>query len=176
MTSARPAHLAILDAVQRLCAERSEPVFTPDEVVRALPHLNAQTVRTHVTNRCCVNAPAHHLSRLEYFRRIARGRYELLAKLRRPRTRKAAGAQRQPEAGVGRDTVHAVVTRSEGIYVVDCHELAVVTQGRTLDEALSNLVDAVALHLDGEDPAVFGLSGVNRIHVSYMLPATVDAA
>ncbi len=67
------AHHAILAAAQRLCAERREPVFTPDDIVRALPHLNAQTVRTHVTSRCCVNARPHHQSRLEYFRKTGRG-------------------------------------------------------------------------------------------------------
>ena len=32
-----------------------------------------------------------------------------------------------------------------------------VTQGKTLDETLDNLREAVALHLEGEDPARFGL-------------------
>ena len=32
-----------------------------------------------------------------------------------------------------------------------------VTQGETLDEVTQNLQEAVALHLEGEDPAEFGL-------------------
>jgi predicted RNase H-like HicB family nuclease len=59
---------------------------------------------------------------------------------------------------------------------VDCHEIAVVTQGKTIDEALANLADAVTLHLEGEDLAALGLQGLNRIHVSYELPANVTAA
>ncbi len=171
------AHLAVLEAAQRLCAGRPEPVFTPDEIVRALPHMNAQTIRTHVTSRCCVNARAHHLSRLEYFRRIGRGSYELLAEHRVPRSRRSKGAAaRRPASGIERDTVHAVVTKNDGAYVVDCHEIAVVTQGTTLDEALANLIEAVTLHLEGEDMTALGLGRVNRIHVSYVLPASVDAA
>jgi predicted RNase H-like HicB family nuclease len=36
-------------------------------------------------------------------------------------------------------------------------EIAVVTQGKTLDETISNLQEAVTLHLEGEDPAEFDL-------------------
>jgi predicted RNase H-like HicB family nuclease len=33
----------------------------------------------------------------------------------------------------------------------------VVTQGKTLDETIANLQEAVSLHLEGEDPAEFEL-------------------
>jgi predicted RNase H-like HicB family nuclease len=36
-------------------------------------------------------------------------------------------------------------------------EIAVVTQGATIDETIDNLKEAVGLHLEGEDPAEFGL-------------------
>ncbi len=54
-------------------------------------------------------------------------------------------------------TVKAVVRKGEAQFVAECVELAVVSQGRTLDETLQNLREAVALHLAGEDPADFGL-------------------
>jgi predicted RNase H-like HicB family nuclease len=54
-------------------------------------------------------------------------------------------------------TIKAIVRRGESHYVAECVELAVVTQGETLDETVSNLQEAVALHLQGEDPADFGL-------------------
>ena len=171
------AHHEILAAVQRILAERVNPVFTPDEIVRALPHLNAQTVRTHVTSRCCVNARPHHQSRLEYFRKTERGRYELLPQHRLPSGRRlAAPPTPRPAARPQRDTIHAVVTKDGNAYVVDCHEIAVVTQGKTIDEALVNLMEAVTLHLEGEDLAALGLEGLKRIHVSYELPADVTAA
>lgn len=55
-------------------------------------------------------------------------------------------------------TVKAIVRRGENQYVAECVELAVVTQGKTVDETLENLKEAVALHLEGEDPAAFGLA------------------
>ena len=54
-------------------------------------------------------------------------------------------------------TVKAIVQRGEAYYVAECVEIAVVTQGKTMDETLANLQEAVALHLEGEDPAEFGL-------------------
>jgi predicted RNase H-like HicB family nuclease len=54
-------------------------------------------------------------------------------------------------------TVKALVRKGEQYYVAECVEIAVVTQGKTLDEVLANLQEAVALHLEGEDPASFGL-------------------
>ena len=45
----------------------------------------------------------------------------------------------------------------ESGFVAECVEIAVVTQGRTLDETVSNLREAVALHLEGEKAADFGL-------------------
>ena len=39
----------------------------------------------------------------------------------------------------------------------ECLEVAAVTQGATVDETSENLRRALALHLDGEDPADFGL-------------------
>lgn len=42
-------------------------------------------------------------------------------------------------------------------YVGECLEISVVTQGATVDETIENLREAVALHLEGENPADFGL-------------------
>ena len=42
-------------------------------------------------------------------------------------------------------------------YVAECIEISVVTQGDTLDEVADNLREVVALHLEGEYPAEFGL-------------------
>ncbi len=48
-------------------------------------------------------------------------------------------------------------------------EIAVVTQGETLDEATAKLRDAVALHLEGEDRAALGLAGEPIIIVTLEL-------
>ena len=177
----------VLAAAQRLCETRDDWTFTPAEVVRSLPGLNEATVRTEVTGRCCVNAPAHHARRWPYFRRVDRGRYRIEPAFRaRPpapasgRDLRAArgGADRVAEAAPAysedavdkRDAVHIVVTRSEGWYVAECLELSVVTQARSFDALLTNLREAVALHMEGEDPARFGLSSAPRLFVSYEAP------
>lgn len=54
-------------------------------------------------------------------------------------------------------TVKALLRKGEHYYVAECVEIAVVTQGKTVDETLANLQEAIALHLEGENPADFGL-------------------
>jgi predicted RNase H-like HicB family nuclease len=56
-----------------------------------------------------------------------------------------------------RPAVHARITSDvESGWVATCEEIAVVTQGETLDEVTANLREAVALHLEGEDLATLG--------------------
>ena len=56
-------------------------------------------------------------------------------------------------------TIKAVIRPGEESgYVAECVEVAVVTQGQTLDEVTRNLQEAVALHLEGEDLAALGLA------------------
>lgn len=55
-------------------------------------------------------------------------------------------------------TIKAIVRRGETQYVAECLEIPVVTQGRTLDEVIANLQEAVSLHLEGEDLPELGLA------------------
>lgn len=170
-----PAHEDILEAARRIGGTRGDWSFTPDEIVKALPHLNASTVRTHVVSRCCVNSPQNHDHQWPYFRRVRRGWYVVLPPMRRPR--KAPAADRVAEArpvfeAVSastplREAVHGFVSRSDGWFVAECLELPVVTQGRTLDETLANLKDAVTLFLEDEDPAHLGISSEPRLVMTY---------
>ena len=73
-------------------------------------------------------------------------------------------------------TVKALLRRGEHYYVAECIEIAVVTQGKTVDETLANLQEAVALHLEGEDPVHFGLIPAPTILVTMELePAGAQA-
>jgi predicted RNase H-like HicB family nuclease len=55
-------------------------------------------------------------------------------------------------------TIKAVIRAGDEVgYVAECMEIAVVTQGRTLDETVKHLQEATALHLEGEHVADFGL-------------------
>lgn len=169
----RPIHAEVLSAAQRVC--RGEDwTFRPVEVVRALPHLNERSVRTHIVSRCCVNAPRNHVHRWPYFRRLRRGVYLILPPFRQgrrydltPRTEADVAPTLHDAAAVpASSAIHAFVSESEGWYVAECLEVAVVTQGRSLDETLSNLRDALALHLDDDERARVGLPSEPRLVVS----------
>jgi predicted RNase H-like HicB family nuclease len=164
-------HEEVLRAALRLCRERGGWSFTAQEVVRALPHLNESSVRTHIVSRCCINAPKNHPHKWDYFTRARRGVYEIRAAYRREKEASKASrvAERQATYGSAplRDSLHATVWRGERAYVAECWELAVVTQGNTLDEVVSNLREALALHLDGEDLVALGLARSPRLVVTY---------
>lgn len=57
-----------------------------------------------------------------------------------------------------RHLITATVRRGDAYYVAECLEIPVVTQGRTLDEVIANLQEAVALHVEGEDLRELGLA------------------
>ena len=73
-------------------------------------------------------------------------------------------------------TIKAIVRRGESAYVAECVELAVVTQGETVDEVLANLQEAVALHLDGEDLSEFGLAPNPTIVITMELESSLAQA
>lgn len=66
-------------------------------------------------------------------------------------------------------TIKAFVKRGDEFYVAECFEIAVVTQGKTLDETVANLKEAVALHLEGENLAEWGLAPEPTLLVSMEL-------
>jgi predicted RNase H-like HicB family nuclease len=55
-------------------------------------------------------------------------------------------------------TIKAFLRKGEQYYIAECMEINVVTQGRTLDEVIANLQEAVSLHLEDEDLQDFGLA------------------
>ena len=55
-------------------------------------------------------------------------------------------------------TIKAFIRKGEKYYVAECLEIPVVTQGKTLDEAVANLKEAVALHLEDEDLEQLGFA------------------
>lgn len=56
-------------------------------------------------------------------------------------------------------TIKAIIRPGEESgFVAECVEIAVVTQGKTLDETIDNLKEAVALHLKDEDASACSYS------------------
>ncbi len=54
-------------------------------------------------------------------------------------------------------TFSAVIYREDDLYVAECPEVGTVSQGHTVEEALSNLQEATELYLEE-----FPLTGVSR--------------
>lgn len=177
-------HEEVLLAANRIASQRKDWTFTPDEIIKALPNLNEYSVRTDIVSRCCVNAPANHLRRWGYFRRVGRGKYEVMSKYRslpanrvttHSRTARTPARHHFGETRIPllRDVIHAVVHPDEDGYYVECLEVAVVTQGDTLDDLVRNLDEALSLHLEGEDLAAMGLSTHPKLQLMIEKPVTV---
>jgi len=66
--------------------------------------------------------------------------------------------------------IHAIIRPGdERGYIAECLEISVITQGQTLDEISQNLVEAVSLHLEGEDTTKFGLVAKPSLVVTFEL-------
>ena len=61
------------------------------------------------------------------------------------------------------------IYRGEEQYVVEGIDLPIVTQGVSLDEAVSNLKEALLLHLDGENMAELGIGPHPAVLVNFEL-------
>ena len=70
-------HEQVLAAAKRLCEGSVDGTFSPIEIIRELPHLNPNSVRTHVINWCCVNANTTYSNQYPYFRRVGKGVYQI---------------------------------------------------------------------------------------------------
>ncbi|MEI6067861.1 MAG: type II toxin-antitoxin system HicB family antitoxin [Methylococcaceae bacterium] len=69
-------------------------------------------------------------------------------------------------------TIKACIhTGEESGFIAECVELPVVTQGKTLDEVVLNLREAISLHLDGEDLSALGFAPNPPIVVNYEMAA-----
>ncbi|MHB9053069.1 MAG: type II toxin-antitoxin system HicB family antitoxin [Thermoleophilia bacterium] len=72
-------------------------------------------------------------------------------------------------------TIKAYVYPGESGYVAECAGLAVVTQGRTLDETVANLQEAVALYLEGEDLTGLDLEPNPSLIITFEVETLADA-
>ena len=73
-------------------------------------------------------------------------------------------------------TIKGFVHKGESHYVAQCLEIAVVTQGKTLDETVANLEEAVSLYLEGEDLEELGLAPNPTLLVTVELQPSPRAA
>lgn len=62
------------------------------------------------------------------------------------------------------------ISQSEGSYIAEGVDLAIVTGADTLDELVKNISEAVALHIDGEDLTTFEFGPKPAILLNYEIP------
>jgi predicted RNase H-like HicB family nuclease len=176
-------HEEVLAAANRIGVQHGDWTFTPYEVVRALPGLKENSVRTDIVSRCCVNAPKNHLRKWDYFRRVGHGQYEVLPKYRTtglstgspaggPSVARTNSRRENPDHPL-RDVIHVVIHAGQDAFTAECLEVAAVTQGSTLDEVVRNLNEVLALFLEGEDLAALGLSDHLRVQVIFEAPLSL---
>ena len=77
---------------------------------------------------------------------------------------------------IERGVIRAVISESEGWYVAECLDAAIVTQGRSLDKLLENLREVLALHFDDEEIELRGQSSALRLVLSYETQAFLSRA
>ncbi len=69
-----------------------------------------------------------------------------------------------------KEKIHFNIVKSDGYYVAECVELAIVTDGKTLEEVIDNIKDATQLHLQVEDMIERDLVPSPVISINYNLP------
>lgn len=63
------------------------------------------------------------------------------------------------------------IYKGEKYYICEGIDLPIVTQGETLDEVVSNLKEAIDLHLEGENLAQFDIAAHPSTLVNFELEA-----
>jgi predicted RNase H-like HicB family nuclease len=71
--------------------------------------------------------------------------------------------------------IQVKIYKGEKYYVAECLDLPVVTQGKTLDEVVKNIDEAISLHLEGEDLTEWDILPDFSILVNLELPSYVKA-
>lgn len=74
-----------------------------------------------------------------------------------------------------RKIIQVRVYMGDRYYVAERLDLPVVTQGKTLDEVVQNIREAIELHLEGEDLGELDISRDFSILVSLEVPSYVKA-
>ncbi|MCD6573392.1 MAG: type II toxin-antitoxin system HicB family antitoxin [Thermoplasmata archaeon] len=71
--------------------------------------------------------------------------------------------------------IQVKIYRGEKYYVAECIDLPVVTQGKTLDEVVKNIKEAIELHLEGENLKEWDIMPDYSILVNFEVPSYVKA-
>lgn len=71
----------VLDAARTVVSRKRKNEFGMIDIIMELrsrgTSYEESTIRTHVSSRCCANAPKNHETTYDDFERIGRGRYRI---------------------------------------------------------------------------------------------------
>ncbi len=67
------------------------------------------------------------------------------------------------------------ISKGDTYYVAQGIDLPIITQGKTLDELVKNIQEAVDLQLEGENPADFDLAPRPSVLLNLELPTKAHA-
>jgi len=65
--------------------------------------------------------------------------------------------------------IQVKIYKGDKYFIAECVDLPVVTQGKTLDEAVENIREAIGLHLEGENLDELDISREFSILVNFEL-------
>ena len=74
-----------------------------------------------------------------------------------------------------RHIIQFYIYKGEKQYIAEGIELSIVTQGKTLDELVKNIQEALEVHLHGEDLEDFGLAKHPSVLLNFELPTWINA-
>ncbi len=74
-----------------------------------------------------------------------------------------------------RSIIQFQISESEGGYAAEGVGVPIVTQGDTLDELASNILEAVGLYIESENLAELGFSTTPSVLVNFELPTLAHA-
>ena len=157
-------HEQVLAVARHLCEGSVDGTFSPIEIIRELPHLNPNSVRTHVINWCCVNANTTYSNQYPYFRRVGKGVYQI-EPLFRTGERNTATSSTTP---------HLKETTDTSPIPVSVDELQKALQ-ENLYVADRSLAISIYLALKLRRPLFLeGEAGVGKTEIAKVLAAALD--
>ncbi|MDI6591746.1 MAG: type II toxin-antitoxin system HicB family antitoxin [Patescibacteria group bacterium] len=65
--------------------------------------------------------------------------------------------------------IQVKIYKGEKYYVAECIDLPVVTQGKTVDETIENIKEAISLHLEGENLKEWDISPDFSVLINFEL-------
>lgn len=71
----------LLEVIKEIVRKKNVNEFTVAEAIEAMKNNNTvyseSTIKTHITSRCCANAPKHHGTTYDDYERVVKGVYRM---------------------------------------------------------------------------------------------------